>query len=122
MMNDFYKILELQCIDNNIRAEIELNPNHAVYEGHFPNKPILPGVCMIYMAKQIIERALNLPILVEGMNSCKFLKMLDPHVHGKLQFSIDLGDEVEGRTKILVSGKCGDDEFIKVKGQIQLLG
>lgn len=121
MMNDFFKIIELRQTDNEILAEIELNPNHHIYDGHFPNKPIVPGVGMIFIMKQILEQALDTAVFLEQMSSCKFLKMLDPNTHSCLQFRISLGDRIDRRMKIVVAGHCMGEGFIKIKGQIQLI-
>ena len=51
-----YTIKNTEKIDeNNFKVQIELNPNHQVFEGHFPNNPITPGVCMMQIIKEITE-------------------------------------------------------------------
>lgn len=122
MINDFFKILELKQSDNTILADVELNPNHTIYEGHFPNQPIVPGVGMIFIVKQIVEKALETEVFFDEMSSCKFLKMLNPHTHSQLQLTISLNNQMERCMKVVVTGQSMNEDFIKIKGQIHLIG
>ena len=38
---------------------IELNPQHFIYKAHFPTEPITPGVCIVQIAKELLEDALG---------------------------------------------------------------
>ena len=35
--------------------EIRLNASHPIYQAHFPGEPITPGVCIIQIAKELLE-------------------------------------------------------------------
>ena len=37
--------------------EIRLNPSHPIYQAHFPGEPITPGVCIIQIAKELLEHS-----------------------------------------------------------------
>ena len=45
--------------EEGISAQIKLNPKHEIFKGHFPGKPIMPGVCMIQIIKELTERSLG---------------------------------------------------------------
>lgn len=45
LLNDFYKLKEQTESNGDWSFKVELNPNHSIYTGHFPNQPIVPGVC-----------------------------------------------------------------------------
>ena len=32
---------------------VEIDPTHPIFEGHFPDQPVLPGVCMVQIALTI---------------------------------------------------------------------
>ena len=45
MLKDrFYKILEQQAESGRLHASILIDKDHAILKGHFPEKPIVPGV------------------------------------------------------------------------------
>ncbi|HRW21900.1 MAG TPA: 3-hydroxylacyl-ACP dehydratase, partial [Bacteroidales bacterium] len=56
LLEDFYTIIELDHQDKeNIKAIIGLNENHEIYNGHFPGSPVVPGVCLTQLIKEIVE-------------------------------------------------------------------
>lgn len=53
LLENFYKIIHIkEREDGKQEIEIELNPGHVLYQGHFPGQPVVPGVCTL----QIIKR------------------------------------------------------------------
>ncbi len=67
----------------------------AVFEGHFPHQPILPGVVMIAMISRAAELALEMDLEMESARNFKFLKMVDPDLikSAILHFSIITKEE-----------------------------
>lgn len=57
--------------------EAVLNPEHAVYEGHFPGLPVTPGVCLLRVVKECASRLRNRRLRFERIISCKFLAVVD---------------------------------------------
>lgn len=50
LLENFYKIIHRKEREDGKREiEIELNPGHALYQGHFPGQPVVPGVCTLQM-------------------------------------------------------------------------
>ncbi len=40
----FYKVIKIEKPEeNSYNVEVELNPEHEIYEGHFPEQPVVPG-------------------------------------------------------------------------------
>ncbi|MCP2167071.1 3-hydroxyacyl-ACP dehydratase FabZ family protein [Goodfellowiella coeruleoviolacea] len=44
--------------DRAARAEIALSPDEPAFAGHFPDFPVLPGVCLIEIARRAADRCL----------------------------------------------------------------
>ncbi len=57
-----------------------INNNSEVFDGHFPNQPILPGVVMIELTKRAVEISLAKKLKLDSAGNFKFLKMIDPNV------------------------------------------
>ena len=38
---------------------VRLNSEHPIYQAHFPGEPITPGVCIIQIAKELLEEAMQ---------------------------------------------------------------
>lgn len=69
-------------------VEVILNTDHAIFGGHFPGQPVLPGVCMLEMVKDIIVKATGKPYYLSEARSIKYVKPVDPTVDKALKIDI----------------------------------
>ena len=60
LLNDFYTINKQTDQDGIITSSITLNLNHPIYKGHFPQQPVVPGVCMMQMMAELVGEALEI--------------------------------------------------------------
>lgn len=56
LKNSFYTIEEGSTATQTV---VRLNPEHPIYQAHFPGEPITPGVCIIQIAKELLEENLQ---------------------------------------------------------------
>ena len=49
-----------------------------VFKGHFPGQPVVPGVCMMYIVKDLLEQEFAAPILLQTASQVKFLQLITP--------------------------------------------
>jgi 3-hydroxyacyl-[acyl-carrier-protein] dehydratase len=78
LKDDFFKIITLESEENLIKAILELNPSHAIFSGHFPAVPVVPGVCLMQMVKEIMEQVLGVETLLKKADNLKFLAVINP--------------------------------------------
>ena len=46
LLPNFYKVTHSEHInETDWVVQVMLNPQHAIYNGHFPQQPVVPGVC-----------------------------------------------------------------------------
>lgn len=69
---------------NNIKAVINFNDKHEIYNGHFPGMPIVPGVCIIQIIKEILSGILNKKLLLINAGSIKFLRVIEPDINASM--------------------------------------
>lgn len=111
-----YTILSSKLINNEILAEVSLNDKHPVFEGHFPNQPILPGVFILKIIKQIIENVEDSALLMQTLSMMKFLKIVDPSTHKNLYFKLSLKKENQEDISVTTLGSFKDETpFVKCK-------
>lgn len=58
--------------------EVRLNPDHAVFSGHFPGKPILPGVCSLMIVRECASSLAGRPLRYTSIKESKFLSAVTP--------------------------------------------
>lgn len=76
--------------DNNFKIQIELNPNHEVFEGHFPNNPIMPGVCMMQIIKEITEGFVEKDLFLSKVSNVKFMATINPFINSILDLNLNV--------------------------------
>ncbi len=113
----FYSISSLSSQEGNASAEISLNPDHTIYEGHFPNNPVTPGVCQIQIVRDVLSQALNQKFFLSEAKNIKFMNVLTPTVKDlilKLEFS-----QLNPGYKANAVLSSGETVFLKFSGQFQ---
>jgi 3-hydroxyacyl-[acyl-carrier-protein] dehydratase len=76
--NTLFKISKLVHTDGLISAMLDINKDCDIFNGHFPGQPVVPGACMLQIVKDVLEKALNNPLLLKKANHLKFMVMIDP--------------------------------------------
>ena len=94
LIKDFYKIHTINQVDaNTIHASIQLNKNHAVFNGHFPGNPVTPGVCMIQTIKEITQNFISSPLFLQNISNVKFTALINPNINPKLILELSIIEE-----------------------------
>ena len=84
---------------NKLNSIVKLDPQHPIFVGHFPGNPILPGVILIEMLKDIVERSLGTDLMLCSASSIKFLYLIDPRQENV--FSADVLTKPAGNAMVV---------------------
>ena len=95
---------------------LELNPIHAVYQGHFPGNPVVPGVCQLQMILEMISLIEDKPVRMNKADTVKFLSLIVPGINPSLTFDIASRESDNGRISASVTISAGETIFLKFKG------
>lgn len=87
LMNDFYTVQDLQSDEGSLQCRVIYNASHAIFEGHFPGQPVVPGVCTIQMVKELLEQQLDKKLLLRSTGQVKFLQLILPDVQPEVTIS-----------------------------------
>ncbi|MFZ6009872.1 MAG: 3-hydroxyacyl-ACP dehydratase [Bacteroidota bacterium] len=114
LRNNFFAIVGHEFAPGTVKATITLDKNHPIFKGHFPGQPIVPGVCMMQIVKEIMELQQARPLAIKGVDNMKFLSVVNPGVNSTLEIDIRFKESPEG---IEVQGAllAGDITFFKIK-------
>jgi 3-hydroxyacyl-[acyl-carrier-protein] dehydratase len=119
LSDDFFRILEIDQeaeAKEKVIAKIELNPKHPVYNGHFPGNPVVPGVCIIQMIKEVIAHHLAKELTMVKADEVKFLNIVNPEINSVLQMEITFKPPVNNMIQTGVMITVNDQVFIKFRG------
>ncbi len=103
LKNDFFEIEKLEHSTGLIVSTIKINPSHTIFDGHFPNNPITPGVVQLQITKEILEEVFQKELLLKEMRSCKFLAILNPNETPF--FDLEINYELVDDSTLQVSAK-----------------
>lgn len=117
LKDEFYKVLEFKKMsENQILAVIEINRDHDIYKGHFPNQPIVPGVCQIQIVKELLEELVGKKLQMTHGDNIKFTSMIIPDqtpiVNLEVNFKMN-GEEIVCDAKL----SFAEIVFTKYKGK-----
>lgn len=117
LLNDFFHINDLQTEGFDVKATIIINADHKIFEGHFPGQPVVPGVCMMQMLKEIIEQVTQKMTNLIKAHDMKFLALIDPSRNNNIQVSLKYSIETDG--SMILNATLYKDELthFKFKGQ-----
>ncbi len=119
LLHDFYQIESFsETGAGACAAVLSLNARHPILEGHFPGFPVVPGVCMMQMTKELLEHAIGRKTRLVSARSLKFLNILNPNenktVRSELTYHETESGQIEAESRLLdpESGTV----FFKMKG------
>ena len=112
LLNNLYTIHTLSESDHQIVATLHLVADHAIFGGHFPGQPILPGVCMMEMIAEVMGVFLKSSFRISAGPVIKFLRMIDPRMNPSIHLEIKYQPSAH---TIITNGKIfsGTDVFMK---------
>ena len=90
LQNDLYTFNNIRGEENILRANVQLTPSHAIFKGHFPGEPVLPGVCMTQMVKELLEVHIGKQTRLVKALDIKFLSIITPQQDKSIQLELKL--------------------------------
>tara|TARA_R110000744_G_scaffold28787_1_gene69056 strand:+ start:106 stop:474 length:369 start_codon:yes stop_codon:yes gene_type:complete len=113
LIEGLYTIETFNKTEEGISAQIKLNPKHKIFKGHFPGKPIMPGVCMIQIIKELTERSLGQELFLSVASNVKFMAIINPETDPILLIDINLS-EMDGLFKVKSTTIFGETVALKL--------
>jgi len=116
LINDFFLVEEIHSETNIISARISLNKEHAIFSGHFPQKPVVPGVCMVQMVREVLEADQQVRLQISSADNIKFLSIINPNEVTTVNLSVHFSLLENDRYKVVASIFYGDVIYFKLNG------
>ncbi|MGQ7947268.1 3-hydroxyacyl-ACP dehydratase [Flavobacterium sp. WC2509] len=115
LLKDFYTINTLEnTADSKYKAQITINEKHEVFQGHFPGNPIMPGVCMMQIIKELTEQITACSLFMESLSNVKFMALINPFVNPELFLELDVTTTEDNLVKIKNVSYFGETVALKL--------
>ena len=119
LLNDFYTLLHYEPAPGSVKAKISINKDHKILEGHFPGLPIVPGVCMMQIIREIMEVTTGKTLRLVAADNMKFLSVINPDQNNEVDVTVNY---TEDDTQYLVNATlfAGTVTFFKLKATLKI--
>jgi 3-hydroxyacyl-[acyl-carrier-protein] dehydratase len=64
--------------DGTLSAEVHVPAGASWFDGHFPGRPVLPGIAQLGMVFELVRHALDGPVRVTEVSRVRFKQMIVP--------------------------------------------
>ena len=119
LLENFYEIIdtksEIETPEKTLFL-VKLNSEHEIYKGHFPDNPVVPGVCMIQMIKELMEKIEGRDLFMEKSDNLKFLNIVNPIDNPELNIQIIKRPSTDEKITIDAEINFKEVSFFKFKG------
>jgi 3-hydroxyacyl-[acyl-carrier-protein] dehydratase len=117
LLDNFYHIVTKDLAPASARAVITLDAGHRIFDGHFPGQPVVPGVCMMQIVRELVEQSVGAPLQITTADNMKFLSILNPTEHSEVVVTVSY---TLAGGRYTVDGSLSADAviFFKFKGTL----
>lgn len=110
-----YQIVERQLESGSVL--IGLDKDNVVFKVHFQGNPVLPGACMVEIARELLaDTILNRPLQIRRIVNLKFLRIVSPLEFTKIVYIFDIKESEENQihAKIQVTDSTRSVIFARI--------
>lgn len=101
LLNDFFFISAEHQEEGVLHATLTLDATHRIFDGHFPGQPVVPGVCMMMMVREVLQASLEgRTVQLLRADHAKFLSLIDPRMHPSVELELRYSAQLENEMKV----------------------
>lgn len=89
LKDSLFTIVEMKQEPGHAEVEIQLDINHPIYTGHFPDNPITPGVCLLQIAIELFSMQVGKAMTMKASKSIKFVNIVRPNQCSRVSYLLD---------------------------------
>ncbi len=97
---------------------VGVNPRHRIFEGHFPGKPVLPGVCQMWLVRRAVSEMTGQTLRYGRVREVKFLRPILPQSDRELVVRVVLTPCEQG-CYVQANISTADEPKMKIKARFQ---
>jgi len=121
LKNNLYNIQSFNYKNEALKAIIQLNTNHLIFKGHFPDVPVLPGVIMMQIVKDLVEVGEEKLLNISKVGNMKFLQMVNPEKNNLLEFEVKIIEKSDEKIRIKAQSIISKDVCFKMSAHLSIV-
>ena len=106
LKDNLYTIVSHNPESSKATFRVKLNAESFIYQAHFPNNPITPGVCLIQMAVELFGSLKAVNFNIKTLKNVKFTAPINPLEFPEADFLLKFAEnETFWLLKVLIKEK-----------------
>lgn len=119
LLVDFCELESSHTEGNKCISQIKINPSHDIYKGHFPGRPVTPGVILMQLFKEQAERFTGKKLALKKASNVKFLAVVNPEEENQLILESEI-EQLEDEIKLKGIAKNNLGNSLKISAIYQI--
>ena len=111
-----YTIVTMEGKGEILNASVLIMRDHPVFDGHFPGNPVLPGVCTLQIAGELLSKYLDQKLILIKSDNIKFMSLVIPTGNTILNYEISLSQQLENVLSVKCAVTSNEVDVLKMKG------
>lgn len=120
LIKNLYQVKDLATEKDRTTIRITINKGHEIFKGHFPGNPVMPGVCMIQIIKELTEEVVGKTLFLSVSSNIKFMAIINPEIHPDLTLILDISRS-ENEVKVRNITSFGETMALKLNATFKVL-
>ncbi|MDO4755090.1 MAG: beta-hydroxyacyl-ACP dehydratase [Parabacteroides sp.] len=118
--NYYYQLIHTQKEGLQAVYRISILPDCSVYQGHFPDEPICPGVCNIETIKECAMHLTGKELFIHTIKLCRLTAIASPTICPEVTITLHLEPIEHGFT---VTARIADENrtYMEYKGDMLIV-
>jgi len=116
LLPGFYQVLEFNQTTDSVSALIKIDRKHSIFEGHFPNHPVTPGVCTMQIIKELSETWSGKNLMLKTARNVKFMAIINPEENDVVRFDLSFENPESGELSVKSTVSIDENPALKFGG------
>jgi 3-hydroxyacyl-[acyl-carrier-protein] dehydratase len=88
LLNDLFIVDACETGNETLKATLHVRVPHPIFDGHFPDRPVLPGACMVQLVQELAASIAARDVRLIRAGQVKFITMIDPERNGSIRIML----------------------------------
>jgi 3-hydroxyacyl-[acyl-carrier-protein] dehydratase len=116
LLNDLFIVDGSEMENGTLTATLRVRFPHPVFEGHFPGRPVLPGVCLVQLVQELADSVAGGKVRLIRAGQVKFITMIEPFRDGSIRMTVTGKEGPAGEWNLVAEGFSAGTVFFRFKG------
>lgn len=113
---NLYTVQSMEGTAEFLSVSVGIKRDHPIFNGHFPGKPVLPGVCTLQIAGELLSKYLNKECLLVNGENIKFMSLVIPGENTILNYEMSFRYTEENILSVKCTVTSNEVDVLKMKG------